>query len=253
MVRAQQRQRAVARAVVGDDDLVGRERLGGERGEAVGQQPLAVVVDDDDGDAGALGHGAYSGPGSKRAMKASMSGLESASTRSLTSSVGQSHHLIRSSASTCSSLKRRPISLRRVADDDRVGPHVLGDDRLRPDDGAVADRHARHHRAAVRHPGVAADDDVAVAVGEAVLVGARQLEHRAQAVERDPLDAVQPADVEVRVGRDRGEVADDHAARVALVLDDVRRVVAHVAHDERAVGDVLAARGPAARPCPRRC
>ena len=43
-------------------------------------------------------------------MKASISGLESASTRSLTSSVGQSHHLIRSSASTCSSLKRRPIS-----------------------------------------------------------------------------------------------------------------------------------------------
>jgi hypothetical protein len=75
-------------------------------------------------------------------------------------------------------------------------------------------------------------------VREAVLVRARQVEHRPQAVLRHPLRAVQAADVEVRVGRDGGEVADDHPAAVALVLDDVGRVIAHVAHDERAVGEV---------------
>ncbi len=49
---AQQGQRAVARAVVGDDDLLRRQRLRGQRREAVGQQRLAVVVDDDHRDAG---------------------------------------------------------------------------------------------------------------------------------------------------------------------------------------------------------
>src|ERR687893_504172 len=87
-----------------------------------------------------------------------------------------------------------------------------GDDGLGADDGAVTDRHAGHDGAAVGHPRVAADDDVAAAVREAVLVRARQVEHRPQAVLRDPLRAVQTADVEVRVGRDGGEVADDHPA-----------------------------------------
>ena len=50
MMRAQQRDRAVARAVVGDEHLRGCERLRAQRGEAVGQQPLAVEVDDDDRD-----------------------------------------------------------------------------------------------------------------------------------------------------------------------------------------------------------
>jgi hypothetical protein len=48
VVRAQERERAVARAVVGHDDLLRRERLRRQGGEAVGQQPLTVVVDDDD-------------------------------------------------------------------------------------------------------------------------------------------------------------------------------------------------------------
>ncbi len=110
MSGAQERHRPVVRAVVGDDDLRGRERLRRQRAEALRQQPLAVVVDDDDRDA-AGAHGAVPpAAGSKRAMNASTSGSDSSATCSLTFSVGQSHHLIRSSAATCSSVKRRRTS-----------------------------------------------------------------------------------------------------------------------------------------------
>jgi hypothetical protein len=53
----------------------------------------------------------------------------------------------------------------RVADDDGVRRHVLGDDGRRPDDRPVADRDAGEDRGVRPDPHVAAEDDVALRAG----------------------------------------------------------------------------------------
>ncbi len=50
-----------------------------------------------------------------------------------------------------------------VAGDDRVGRHVAHDGGARPDDGAVADRHARQDQAVIADPDVVPDHGVAAA------------------------------------------------------------------------------------------
>ena len=146
------------------------------------------------------------------AMKPSTSPLDNWSTRSRTTSSGHSHQRMRSSASHLLVAEAPADLARRAPDDDRVGAHLLGDDRAGADHGAVADRRPRQHERVVAEPHVVAHDDVALGARMAVLVSAGQPEGDPEGKGRDPVGAVVAAQRELDALADRRVRADAQRA-----------------------------------------
>src|SRR4051794_2532459 len=118
--------------------------------------------------------------------------------------------------------------LRGHAGHDRVGRHVLGDDRARADDRVVADAHAAQHAGAVAHPDVVADAHVAL-VDALLADGALDLDDAVVEVDEHHAvgdDALAP-DRHVLEGGDRA-LLPEHGLRadahLALVRADLRAV-----------------------------
>src|SRR5207248_8020334 len=116
-----------------------------------------------------------------------------------------------------------PDAARGYAGHDRVGLHVVGHDGASADDGTVTNGDARHDEALPPEPNVVADHDRALAVGNAVLEEARELELETERILRRPVRAVFAADEDPGRPFDRAPLPDLDRPFVADERDDLGR------------------------------